>query len=57
MYNYFFSLVISVTLFHMQLFSCTDVAKALYHEGKINGFTTAGSSGEKKACDATSSSS
>lgn len=53
-HNDFLSLVISVTLFRMQLFSCIDMAKALYHEEKISRVTAAGFNGEKKACDATS---
>lgn len=53
-HNYSLSLIISVTLFHMQLFGCIDMAKALYHEGIIHRVTTAGFNGEKKACDATS---
>lgn len=52
--NGFLSQILSVTLFHMQLFGCIDTAKALYHEGKISRVTSAGFSGEKKACDATS---
>lgn len=53
-HNYFLSLIISVTLFCTQLFSCIDMAKALYHVGKISTVTSAGFHGEKKTCDATS---
>lgn len=56
-HNYFLSQITAVTLFRMQLYSCTDMAKAhceLYHEGKISRVTSTGFNGKKKACDAIS---